>query len=232
MLKKITLSLGLLLMVHALSAQNLQLHYDFGENRKHVTSTLEMFKPDKWGSTFFFVDFDYDVDDIKGVSLSYMEIARALKFWDSPFALQVEYNGGFGQFNDGDFARAYQINDAWLAGVQYTWNNADYTRIFTLQTLYKNIREKDQASFQITGVWAMHFMNRKVSFTGFADFWKEENAYFGTDETTDYVFLAEPQLWYNFSDHFSAGSEIELATNFAGTKGFKVNPTLALKWNF
>ncbi len=232
MLKKITLCLGLLFMVGALSAQNLQLHYDFGENRKHLTSTLEMFKPDQWGSTFFFVDFDYDVEDIKGVSLAYMEIARALKFWDSPFALQVEYNGGFGQFNDDDFTRAYQINDAWLAGAQYTWNNADYSRIFTLQALYKNIREKDQASFQITGVWAMHFLNRKVSFTGFADFWKEENVYFGTDETTGYVFLTEPQLWYNFSDHFSAGSEVELATNFAGTKGFAVNPTIALKWNF
>jgi hypothetical protein len=95
---------------------------------------LKCLNPIKWGSTFFFVDFDYDVMMLKGVSLAYMEIARALKFWDSPFALQVEYNGGFGQFNAGDITRSYQINDAWLAGVQYTWNNPDYTRIFTLQT--------------------------------------------------------------------------------------------------
>ena len=37
--------------------QNIQLHYDLG--RKGITSTVEMFKPDKGGSTFFFVDLDY-----------------------------------------------------------------------------------------------------------------------------------------------------------------------------
>jgi hypothetical protein len=70
-----------------LTAQNLQVHYDLGKDRKFVTTTLEMFKPDKWGSTFFFVDFDYNSNDVEGVSLAYMEIARAIKFWDSPFAL-------------------------------------------------------------------------------------------------------------------------------------------------
>jgi hypothetical protein len=232
MLKKLILSLSLLLIINTLSAQNLQLHYDFGENRKHLTSTIEMFRPDKWGSTFFFVDFDYNVGDIRGVSLAYMEIARAFKFWDSPFALQVEYNGGFGQYNAGDITRSFQINDAWLAGGQYTWNTPDYSRIFNLQLLYKNIRGKDHFSFQLTGVWAMHFLDRRVSFMGFADFWKEENVFFATGETTNYVFLTEPQLWYNFNNHFSVGSEIEMATNFAGTKGFAVNPTIAVKWTF
>lgn len=232
MLKKLVISLSLLVVVNAVMAQNLQIHYDFGENRRHLTSTFEMFRPDKWGSTFFFVDFDYDVGAIRGVSLAYMEIARALKFWDSPFAFQVEYNGGFGHYEAGDFTRSYQIHDAWLGGIQYTWNNADYSRIFTLQTLYKNIREKHQASFQVTGVWAMHFLDRKVSFTGFADFWREDNIHFATGELTRYVFLTEPQLWYNFTEHFSAGGEIEISTNFAGTKGLAINPTLALKWNF
>jgi hypothetical protein len=38
-------------------AQNIQVHYDFG--REMVTTTVEMFKPDAGGSTFFFVDMDY-----------------------------------------------------------------------------------------------------------------------------------------------------------------------------
>ena len=46
-------------------AQNVQLHYDLGRslyddlsNRPSVTSTVEMFKPDKWGYTFLFTDID------------------------------------------------------------------------------------------------------------------------------------------------------------------------------
>ena len=38
-------------------AQNIQIHYDIG--REAVTSTVEMFRPDGGGSTFFFIDFDY-----------------------------------------------------------------------------------------------------------------------------------------------------------------------------
>jgi hypothetical protein len=37
-------------------AQNLQLFYDAG--RGCATSTVEMFRPDDGGSTFFFIDFD------------------------------------------------------------------------------------------------------------------------------------------------------------------------------
>ncbi len=57
----------LLLAVFCGKAQNVQLHYDFGgalydkdlDGRPALTSTVEMFKPDKWGSTYFFVDMDY-----------------------------------------------------------------------------------------------------------------------------------------------------------------------------
>ena len=198
------------------SAQNLQVHYDMGEDRGYVTTTIEMFKPDQWGSTFFFVDMDHDTDAGNSVSFSYMEIARALKFWDSPFALQAEYNGGT------------YVNNAWLAGAQYTWNSADFSKIFTLQGLYKYIDDDvNNASFQLTGVWTIQLFNNAVTFSGFADFWKEEKSWLGTD----FVFLSEPQLWYNFGEHFSAGGEVELANNFI-VEGFRVSPTLAVKWTF
>lgn len=48
------LSIGAANVVYA---QNLQVFYDTG--RGCVTSTVEMFRPDGGGSTFFFVDFDY-----------------------------------------------------------------------------------------------------------------------------------------------------------------------------
>ena len=43
-------------LVAKVQAQNIQLHYDF--RRNCATSTVEMFRADNYGSTFFFVDTD------------------------------------------------------------------------------------------------------------------------------------------------------------------------------
>jgi len=215
-------------------SQNLQIHYDFGKDRKFVTSTVEMFKPDKWGSTFFFVDMNYDAGNGKTISLAYWEIARAIKLGKSKFSAHAEYNGGFGQFKSGLNYFPYPIKDAWLAGFEYGLNNADFTRGITFQVLGKYILDKDE-SFQLTTVWYIYMLNKKVKFSGFADFWREENELIdkeGFPAETKYVFLTEPQLWYNFNENISVGSEIELSSNFSGNKGFMVNPTLAAKWNF
>lgn len=91
----------------SLSAQNLQLHYDLGrslyneldetadnDGRAPLTTTFEMFRPDKMGSTYLFVDMDYD----DGVSGAYWELSREFCFWQKSkwnwLSLHVEYNGG------------------------------------------------------------------------------------------------------------------------------------------
>ena len=233
-MKKTVAILVVLFAIASVKAQNLQVHYDFGKDRKYVTSTVEMFKPDKWGSTFFFIDMNYDADNGKTISLAYWEIARGIKIGKSPFAAHIEYNGGFGQFYTNPGYGAYSINNAWLAGLDYSINNSDFTKGITFQVLYKYIMDKTDASFQLTTVWYMHMLNKKVSFTGFADFWGEENSFMEgeTTTTTNFVFLTEPQIWYNFTENISVGSEIEISSNFSGNIGFMVNPTLAAKWNF
>ena len=215
-------------------AQNIQLHYDFGKDRNYLTTTVEMFKPDKWGSIFFFIDMDYNVGDVKGISMAYWEIARGFNLGKSPFAAHIEYNGGFGQYRIDDAGFAYQINDSWLAGLDYNFNNEDFTRGFTLQLLYKYIRDKHDGSFQITGVWYMNMLNNKLTFSGFADFWREDTYFYDgeTVETTDFVFQSEPQIWYNFTSQFSLGTEMEFGYNFVPVKGFRINPTLGAKWTF
>lgn len=228
-MKKIFL-LSLLLTPMLMKAQNVQLHYDMGKDRGYFTSTVEMFKPDKLGNTFFFVDMDYNVGDVKGVSLAYFEIARVLTLGKSPFGLHAEFNGGFGQFAASPFNGAYTINNAWLGGLDYSWNSADFSRGFSLKVLYKNIREKHDASFQLTGVWYANFLKNKITFSGFADFWREDNI-FG-EKTTEYVFLTEPQLWYNATKNLSLGTEVEFSNNFGGLEGFNVMPTVAAKWTF
>lgn len=228
-MKKLVLSLFVVFIGLGLAAQNVQLHYDMGKGRGYMTSTVEMFRPDKTGNTFFFIDFDYGVGDVEGVSLSYFEIARCFKLGKSPFSWHAEYNGGFGQFKASPFNGAYTINNAWLTGIDYSWNAADFSKGFSLKGLYKNIAntaDDKPNSFQLTAVWYLNFADGKMSFTGFADLWREKNA-FGT-----MVFLSEPQLWYNFNKNFAAGGEIELSNNFGGMEGFNVMPTLAVKYSF
>ncbi|MDP2888434.1 MAG: DUF5020 family protein, partial [Bacteroidota bacterium] len=113
-MKKLVLILFVSFLALGTFAQNIQTHYDMGKDRGYLTTTVEMFRPDKTGNTFFFIDFDYGVGDVEGVSLAYFEIARCFKLGKSPFSWHGEYNGGFGQYNAGDFNKAYQINNAWL----------------------------------------------------------------------------------------------------------------------
>ncbi|MBQ7941557.1 MAG: DUF5020 family protein [Muribaculaceae bacterium] len=215
-------------------AQNVQLHYDFGhafydelkDSRAKLTTTVEMFKPDKWGSTFFFVDMDYGDNEIKS---AYWEISRELKFWETPVSIHAEYDGGLNY-----------IKDSYLAGLTYTYNNKDFTKGFTLTPMYKYICDNvSPNNFQLTATWYMHFGNGKFSFSGFADFWREKH----TDidgNAHDFVFLAEPQFWVNFNkfrwadDNFnlSVGTEWEISSNFALMNGWYLNPTLAIKWSF
>ena len=91
-------------------------------------------------------------------------------------------------------------------------------------------------SFQLTGVWGINFANNKCRFDGFIDLWRGENWRDGHQGHGMLVLLTEPQFWYNFTDHFSVGSEIEISNNFVynvvDDKSFFINPTLAVKWNF
>lgn len=231
--KKVCLLLLFALLISKVNAQNLQLHYDLGKDRNYLTSTFEYFHADNLGSTFLFVDMDYDIGEIRGISSAYWEIGRSFTLAKSPFAIHGEYNGGFLQWRDSGFVGIVQINDAFLAGPEYNYNNEDFTLGITMQLMYKYIRDKHDASFQITGVWYYHFLKGKLSFTGFADFWKEDTYYpSGLLETekTEYIFMAEPQLWFNIDKHFAIGSELEIGNNFAGIKGLQLNPTIGFKW--
>ncbi|WP_321479345.1 DUF5020 family protein [uncultured Bacteroides sp.] len=231
-MKRITTTFLLVLLVATtfVEAQNIQLHYDLGRSlynkdlkgRPLLTSTVEDFHPDKWGSTFFFVDMDYTSE---GVASAYWEIVRELKFWKGPFSAHVEYNGGL--------AKGFSYNNAYLLGPTYTYNNASFTKGFTLTAMYKYIQKHSSPNnFQLTGTWYTHFNKGKFSFCGFADWWREETQHGKT------IFLSEPQFWVNLNKfkgvdekfNLSFGSEVELSNNFGGRDGFYVIPTLALKW--
>lgn len=154
---------------HLAKAQNIQLHYDFGRHiyskdapaRPRLTTTVEMFRPDKWGNTFFFIDMDYGGSGIRG---AYWEIAREFKFWEAPFAIHAEYNGGL--------TNKFSFHSAFLLGGTYALNAPDFSYGFTVTPMYKYIRgNKSPHSAQLTGTWYYHFAEGLCSFNGFMDLW-------------------------------------------------------------
>jgi len=212
---------------------NLQLFYDFGGDRKCITTTLEMFKGDNWGNTFFFVDYNYHLNSNNGSvdspSETYFEIARCLNFWQNSalknLSVQVEYNGGFGEWVAPGATGFYGVNHAGLVGLDYFIHSKNFNNCLNLKVLYKKFKNLDQkAPVQFTAVWGLQdlFGLKGLRFSGFADVWWEGKC----------VFLSEPQLWYGFGEHFNIGGEIELSSNFAGAEGFKCRPCLGFKWNF
>ena len=230
----------LILLVGTLSAkaQNVQLHYDFGnrlyksetkDSRPSLVSTVEMFRADKFGSTFFFVDMEY----YKGVNKAYWEIARELNFWQNSkmgwLSAHIEYNGGLQIKN---FPCRY--DDAFLFGATYSGHSKDFSKTWSITASYKLIPKNlvSAHNFQITATWGITFAKGFMSFAGFIDFWREH--YNGTE----YIILAEPQLWFNFNAikgcekfNLSIGTEVELSNNFVD-RGFYAIPTAAVKWTF
>ena len=229
----LALTVGLLLFTaNSAFSQNVQMHYDFG--RGCATTTVEMFRPDGGGSTFFFVDMDYSPK----VNGAYWEIAREICFWQKSklgwLSAHVEYNGGLNTV-------AGSFNNSFLVGATYSGHSKDWSKTWSITASYKAIPgtiglggDKQPHNFQITGVWGVTFAHKYLSFIGFIDFWREHRAWQGTD----YILLAEPQLWLNFNaikgcDKFnlSVGTEVELSNNFVN-KGFYAIPTVAIKWTF
>lgn len=227
----ILVSVAAIVNMQQAKAQNVQVLYDTG--RGCVTSTVEMFRPDSFGSTYFFVDLDYT----PLVSGAYWEISRELCFWQdtkmSWLSAHVEYNGGMNT--------ELSFNNCWLAGATYSGHSADFSKTWSLSALYKAIPgtiglngNKQVHNFQITGVWGISFANGWCDFSGFFDLWREARPWQGTK----YIFMSEPQFWVNLNKikglenvNLSLGGEVELSANFVA-KGFHALPAVGAKWTF
>ncbi len=228
-------------------AQNVQLHYDLGHvlydelsNRPSVTTTVEMFKPDKWGSTFLFTDVDYFHDGAAG---AYWEIAREFNVTsDKRWALHMEYNGGLASSQVSEYSTRFQ--HAFLAGAAWNWASADFSRTLSLQAMYKyyfkgqNAWNRPFSGFQATAVWGMQLANRLLTFSGFIDCWYDRSV------RGNWITITEPQLWLNINAlrgcedvNLSVGTEVEISNNFVFDKDgrndhFYAIPTIAAKWTF
>ena len=211
------------------SAQlNVQFHYDMGSaiysdnlsERPQWTATIENFTPDKWGSTYFFIDANFANNTVPSV---YGEISRELRFWKAPVAVHLEYNGGTG------------LKNAFLAGAAYNWANSNFSKTFSVQALYRyDVKAPSPHNWQLTAVWGIHFAKGLCTFSGYADLARN------TSLKGDLSFSSEPQFWFNFAPldwvddkcKISVGAEVEISNYLADFGKFYAIPTLAAKWTF
>lgn len=204
-MKKLFLLAAAAISMTAGAQVNIQLHYDLGRNlypndesnRGYFTTTVEMFKADRLGSTYFFVDMDYcgntrtydangcPIDDgsgNRGNIGAYWEVSRDFTFYKVKrndkhnFSAHIEYDGGISQAA-GPFQQAILVGPAW------NWHSADFKKTFTLQVMYKQFLNSNNRndvgsnghdahpSFQITPIWNITFANDLCTFSGFADLW-------------------------------------------------------------
>ena len=221
----------------ATAQTNLQMMYDFGDGRQYVTTTFEMFKGDKWGDTFFFIDHYYATSDQRDLGVgsaingSYFEIERGLNFWQESdlkdLSIHLEYDGA-----------------TWGAGIasigaKYFFHNDDFSNTYSVYAMWDKHIGGPQADCPIkfSGVWGMQdiFGISGCRFNGFIDFWGNDCGYM-SGNTTHWSLLTEPQLWFNMSsigiENLNIGGEVELSYNFAGNEGFMCNPCLGIKWAF
>lgn len=227
---------------------NIQQHYDLGHSlytnelteRPSMTTTFEMFKPDRWGSTFFFVDLDYYS---RGVAGAYAEIAREFSVTKNrQWAVHIEYNGGVTTPENLSYGNRFQ--QAVLMGGAWNWHSADFSKTFSLQAMYKYYFRGQQpyqrafSGVQLTEVWSITFARGLCTFRGFCDLWYNQSV------RGNWILLSEPQFWINLNTlrgmkdvNLSLGTEVEISNNFVwNDKGRNdklfIIPTLAAKWTF
>jgi len=218
-------------------AQNVQMFYDFGKDRQYITTTFEMYKADKFGDTFWFIDHNfatssqYDAGVASAVNGTYFEIERGINFWQDSalkdFSAHIEYDGS-------SWGAAI-----FCVGAKYFFHNADFSNTLTLYLMYDQHFGVGKADIPVkfSAVWGMNnlFGVKGLTFKGFADFWGN-NTPFLDGTVGKFSFLTEPQVWINlgsaFDGHLDLGTEVELSYNFAGNQGFMCNPCAGLRWTF
>lgn len=244
-MKKIAFLLFAIIATATGHAQNVQLLYDLGnplygklDGRAAVTTTVEMFKPDKWGSTYLFTDMDYYSDGVGG---AYWEIYREFNISrNKQWALHIEYNGGLSTIKNKDVASRFQ--HAALFGGAWNWAGDNGLKTFSAELMYKQYFKGQgrgaYSSFQATIAWGNTFAHGLGTFSGFADLWYDDAV------NGHLIFNSEPQIWFNFNAlrgwediNLSIGSEVRISNNFVyddhgRCNKFYVIPTLGVKWTF
>ena len=207
--------------------QYLELNYDFGEQtdgiKRHYYNTyFEFFKPDAYGSTFWFVDMSYDNPGNRSVSVAYWEIARYFRMpnWPTQGTLTLQYNDGVAPWGS--------LGQVWLAGVNYPFHIGELD--LPTDFLYRSMNGSKSPDFQFTVAWYENYFNDKLTASGYLDIWSQDDA--ASADEKNIVILTRPQFWYNLNPNWGIGGGIEISNHFLPTTNWETMPQVGIKWTF
>ena len=220
---------------------NLQVMHDFDA----PFTTVEMYKGDKWGDTYFFIDHYYRREDVGGRTQfgvdSYYEFERGLNFWHDTrlrdFSLHLE-------FDFRNFGYVGHANGMACVGGRWALHNADFSRTATVALMYDHYIGDGSADIPLkfTATWTvMNLLGlHGLTFDGFLDVWGNDTEYLdastGDIDHAHFSVHAQPQLWMGLSaigiPNLHLGGEVVLGYNHRGTRGFLCIPCLGIKWAF
>lgn len=235
-MKKIILSFAVLLSALGAYSQEIQLHFDPRRAlhsdvapKNYFTATFQMFKPDKWGSTFGFIDVDFN-QSRGNIGLAYLELSRDIRLGNLPVMAHLEFNGGIVR---GDNYSGFSIPNSYLAGASFN-RNFGSVNIGTYLVYKYNAFDKVSNDIQWTATWGTNLFDNKVTLSGFIDIWTENKDRATGKGGKKVILLTEPQFWYNTTENLAFGTEIEISNNFYANYRNKlyVCPTIAAKWTF
>ena len=232
-MKKAILLLSAVLSPLLCAAQvNIQFLYDCAET---PITTVEVYKGDAWGDTYFFIDHYYYFQSLNGHTNigmdSYFEFERGLNFWQQTrmrnLSLHVEL----------DFKNSGYGSGMACIGAKYAFHNASFSRTAGIALMYDHYIGEGSADIPLkfTGTWNVEnlFGLRGLTFDGFVDVWGNNTQYV-TDQNkiaNDHFSIhSQPQLWMRITPNFNLGGEVVLGYNHRGTHGFLCQPCVGLKW--
>ena len=218
---------------------NIQLLYDCVET---PITTIETYKGDRWGDTYFFIDHYYFTHQSDGQRSwtdveSYYEFERGLNFWKNTRLRDLFLHLEF------DFNSIGNGSGMTCIGARYAFHNADFSRTASVALMYDHFIGNGSADvpLKFTGTWNVGhlFGLGGLTFNGFFDVWGNNTEYLTDQMEIGYAHfsvVSQPQLWMNMSDigvpNLNLGGEVVLGYNHRGTHGLSCQPCVGLKWVF
>ena len=189
--------------IGAMAQTNLQVFYDFGKDRKQITTTFEMFKQDKWGDTFFFIDHDFKTrtkdgaDDAPSGTYGVNYFMHSADFKNTLTLEVLNKNIAHGKSDlPMQFTAVWGMND--LFGVEGLTISG-----------FADFWWEDHVGFKDDG----SAVAKSTTFISEPQIWYNVGRHFGVE-------------------NLNIGGEVELSNDFGTYDGFKCNPCLGVKWNF
>jgi Domain of unknown function (DUF5020) len=233
------LGCAMMLTAPAVSAQDLQLHYDWRHSidprnnpRNFPALTFKSFKALEFGS--FLLKLEANLDGTQhNISKGYMEVSQTLRFWDAPVYALGEYTGGLGVFDGA--SGGYYIENAYMLGAAHPFKWRGAWGSAALAYKHTNLRQPSDDP-QATLYWGAPFHERWW-FASTGIFWTQNrnhgDEYSAAETGKRRSFLIENELWWRAVGLVSVGTDVRVSRNVYATDGrLLAYPTIGMRYLF